>query len=364
MGSTKKTVAVLFGGCSGEHEVSLQSAAAVLDAIDPALYTAVPVGITKDGRWLRCTGGSKTLPAGTWAENALPCRLSPDRGDHGLWERGPDGAWRLMKIDIVLPILHGRGGEDGTVQGLCALAGLPLAGCGTLCSALCMDKDKAHKLAAAAGVETPRGFTVTPADDAGGTAARAAALGLPVFVKPLRAGSSLGVARVESLAALPAALHAAFGYDDTVLVEQAVPGFEVGCAVLGPDAAGRLILGAVDEIELGGAVAQRAGGSGFFDFGEKYSLANSAIHVPARIPAETAARVQAAAAAVYRALGCRGFARVDSFLTPDGRVVFNEVNTIPGFTAHSRWPGMMRAAGYDFKTVVGLILQNAEAEAL
>ncbi len=364
MKNEKTAVAVLFGGCSGEHEVSLQSAAAVLGAIDPALYTAVPVGITKDGRWLRCTGGAKTLANGTWAEGALPCLLSPDRADHGLWVRQADGAWRLERIGIVLPVLHGRGGEDGTVQGLAALAGIPLAGCGTLCSALCMDKDKAHRLAAAAGVETPRGFTVTAADDAGTTAERAAALGLPVFVKPLRAGSSLGVARVQTLAALPAALCTAFAYDDTALVEQAVPGFEVGCAVLGPDAEGRLVLGEVDEIELGGAVAQSAGGSGFFDFTEKYSLANSAIHVPARIPVGAAARVKAAAAAVYRALGCRGFARVDSFLTPDGRVVFNEVNTIPGFTAHSRWPNMMKAAGLGFSEAVARILQNAEAEAL
>lgn len=362
MKPNKMTVAVLFGGCSSEYAVSLQSAAAVLAHLDRERYTVVAVGITKEGRWLRYTGPVSTLEEDTWAQDTarlFPCLLSPDRADHGLWECRPEG-WRLVHLDAVLPILHGRNGEDGTVQGLCELAGIPVAGCGCLCSALCMDKDKAHKLAAVAGVTVPRGFVVTAASDAAVAAENAETLGWPLFVKPLRAGSSLGVTRVTRRENLPAALQAAFAFDREVLVEQAVPGFEVGCAVLGPDENGALLVGEVDEIELGAAV--RNEGSGFFDFSEKYTLVNSAIHVPARIPPETAERIQKTAATVYRALGCRGFARVDLFLTPHGGIYFNEVNTIPGFTAHSRYPNMMKAAGYGFSDVLDRILASALAQ--
>ena len=356
----RKTIAVIFGGTSGEHAVSLQSAAAVLDAIDRRQYDVIAVGITRAGRWLRYDGPFAAIAGGGWEQAGTPCLLSPDRADHGLLCRRPDGGFCTVPVDIALPILHGRGGEDGTVQGLCELAGIPVAGCGTLASALCMDKHRAHLLAAQAGVAVPRGFTLTRADSAETAAARAEALGWPLFVKPLRAGSSLGVTRAAAREALPAALCAALRYDDEVLVEKAVPGFEIGCAVLGPDKNGALLLGAVDEIELGAAVHSGQAGGGFFDYTEKYTLQHSAIHTPARIPAGTAAQAQQTAAAVYRALGCRGFARVDLFLTPAGEIVFNEVNTIPGFTAHSRWPAMMRAAGYPFTEMVGAILAQAE----
>lgn len=348
----KKNVAVLFGGCSTEHAVSLQSAHAVLCHLDKEKYAPIPVGITRDGRWFRYTGPADALPGGRWADDAahlVPAILSPDRSVHGLVEFLPDGSARTTRLDAVLPILHGKNGEDGTVQGLCELAGIPLAGCGTLSSALCMDKHRAHLLAQLAGVQTPRAFVLRPLDTAEDAATQAEGLGYPLFVKPVRAGSSFGVTRVARREALPAALHEAFRHDAEVLVEQAIPGFEVGCAVLGPDAAGRLVTGEVDEIEL-------AGGDGFFDYTEKYTLKTSAIHVPARIPAQKAAEIKQAAQAVYRALGCTGFARVDLFLTPEGGIFFNEVNTIPGFTAHSRYPSMMKAAGLGFAQVLDLIL--------
>lgn len=208
-----------------------------------------------------------------------------------------------------------------------------------------MDKDRAHKLAALAGVEVPPSTVFGREAEMGAIAAAAETLGWPLFVKPVRAGSSFGITRVEGPERLAAAVAEAFLHDGEVILEQAVPGFEVGCAVLGNDA---LTVGVVDEIELS---------QGFFNYEEKYTLKTSAIHCPARIPEEAAARVQQAARKVYRALGCRGFARVDFFYTPDGRVVFNEANTIPGFTAHSRYPSMMRGVGLEFPALVTKLIE-------
>ena len=342
---TIQTILVLFGGCSTEHEVSLQSAAAVLAHIDPARFRALPVGITREGRWLRYLGPISALPGGKWqqAGPCVPCTLTLDRGGCALlWL---DGSGRRETFDAAFPVLHGKNGEDGTIQGVFALAGVPVVGCGVLASALAMDKDRAHKLAELAGVAVPESAVFARGAAAADIHAAAERLGWPLFVKPVRAGSSFGVSRVADPAVLDAAVQEAFCHDAEVLLEQAVPGFEVGCAVLGNDV---LTVGAVDEIELA---------QGFFDYEQKYTLKTSAIHCPARIPAEKAAEIQVAARAVYRALGCRVFARVDLFLTPDGRVVFNEVNTIPGFTAHSRYPNMMQAAGLDFGTLITRMIE-------
>lgn len=241
-------------------------------------------------------------------------------------------------------MLHGKNGEDGTIQGLFELAGVPVIGCGALSSALCMDKVRSHQLAALAGVAVPKGTVVTRPYDPEALAEAARSIGYPLFVKPVRAGSSFGVTRLEGPEGLIPAVEGAFRHDREVLLEEAVPGFEVGCAVLGN---GELTVGLVDEIELSG---------GFFNFEEKYTLKTSAIHCPARIPQEKAAEIQAAAKVIYRALDCRVFARVDLFLTPVGKIVFNEVNTIPGFTSHSRYPTMMKGIGLDFSALVDRII--------
>ena len=235
--------------------------------------------------------------------------------------------------------------------GLLALAGIPCVGCGVLASALCMDKDAAHRLARAAGVEVPPCAVLHAPPRPEVLAACTHGLRYPLFVKPACAGSSFGVTRVETPDALPAAVAEAFRHDGKVLVEQAVPGFEVGCAVLGAGEA--LTVGEVDEIELA---------HGFFDYTEKYTLETARIHMPARLSLAERDRVREAAKTVYRALCCTGFARVDLFYTPDGRIVFNEVNTIPGFTEHSRFPGMMRGAGVEFGPLVERLLEQAVAD--
>ena len=342
----KKNIAVIFGGCSPEHTVSLASAAAVIRNIDAEKYEVIQLGITEGGEWFRFYGSPDDIEANTWRADrtkCIPAVISPDRDQHGILEFRLSGV-RTTRLDAAFPVLHGRNGEDGTVQGLCELAGIPLIGCGTLSSALCMDKDRAHKLVMLAGVAVPRSVLLEKLPTSAELAALADGVGYPLFVKPVRAGSSFGVARVEAPSELRAAVRNAFHYDNSVLLEEAVPGFEAGCAVIGNS---ELVTGRADEIELSG---------GYFDFEEKYTLKTSKIHMPARVDAATEQRLRETACRIYRALGCRGFARVDMFLTPDKRIVFNEVNTIPGFTSHSRFPKMMSGVGYDFPALVDALI--------
>lgn len=340
-----KQILILFGGCSTEYGVSLQSAHAVLTHLDRARYCPVPVGITRQGQWRYYTGSLGAIPDDRWLEEpGVPCTLCLDRGARALLLL--DGTGRRLPFDAAFPVLHGKNGEDGTLQGLLELAGVPVIGCGTLSSALCMDKDRAHKLAALAGVQVPRSVLFRRGAGVEELKEAADTLGYPLFVKPVRAGSSFGVTRVTGPEQLAGAAESAFSNDRELLLEEAVPGFEVGCAVLGTE---ELIVGAVDEIELS---------QGFFDFEEKYTLKTSAIHCPARISPQKAAEIQQAARTIYRALDCKGFARVDLFLTPEGGIVFNEVNTIPGFTAHSRYPNMMKAVGLDFSHLISRIIET------
>ncbi len=343
----KRTVAVLFGGCSSEYSVSLASAQAAVQHMDRERYTPVLIGISRSGAWLHYTGPVERMAEDTWNDPrwCAPAVVSLDRGDQTLLVRRGEQIERIH-LDAAFPVLHGKNGEDGTVQGVFELAGIPLVGCGVLASALCMDKDRAHKLAAVAGVNVPNSFVLRQGE-AQEAASRAEVLGYPIFVKPVKAGSSYGVTKVTERGQLAAAVELAFSHDDAVLLEECISGFEVGCAVLGNDV---LTVGAVDEIELQ---------SGFFDYTEKYTLKTAQIHVPARIRPEQSAQIQETARTVYRALGCRGFARVDLFLDAQGRIVFNEVNTIPGFTAHSRYPSMMKAAGLSLQEVLTAVIELA-----
>lgn len=347
----KTAIAVLFGGRSSEYSVSLQSAQAVLSNLDHARYEVIPIGITREGTWFHYSGPYEALSQDTWhraPEHLTPAVVSPNPSDHGLLIFRDDQT-SVIPLDCAFPVLHGKNGEDGTVQGVFQLAGIPVAGCGVLSSALCMDKDRAHKLASLAGVAVPQSMVLSPKDDPRRAQAFAQGTGYPLFVKPVKAGSSHGITRVQQEDELTQAIQLAFQHDDQVIIEEAIDGFEVGCAVMG---AHDLFVGEIDEIELA---------QGFFDFTEKYNLVTSAIHVPARVRPEVADRVKETSKVIYQALGCSGFARVDCFVTPDERIVFNEVNTIPGFTEHSRFPGMMQAAGLSFPDILDAILKEAMA---
>ena len=344
----KKKIAILFGGCSSEYGVSLQSAHAVISHMDKEKYTPILIGITRQGAWYSFDGDIAEILSDTWHHSAscFPVAVSPDRSEHVLLKYA-DSILEKIPIDAAFPILHGRNGEDGTVQGIFDLAGIPLIGCGVLASALCMDKDRAHKLVRAEGIAVPCSYVFAKDADVGKVLLQAEEMGYPLFVKPVKAGSSFGITKVWDCSDLPTAVESAFEYDDRVIIEETIEGFEVGCAVIGNDG---LTVGEVDEIELA---------DGFFDYSEKYDRKTSSIHVPARIDPDTARRIKQTAQKIYRVLDCRGFARVDMFLSASGEIVFNEVNTIPGFTANSRFPNMLKAVGMSFEEVLSTVIEQA-----
>lgn len=342
----KKRIAVIFGGNSTEYEVSLQSATAVFENINTDKYEVVPIGITREGEWYHYTGKVEEIANNTWFKNATelrPVAVSQNRSVKGFLELTKD-QYHVIPVDLVFPVLHGKNGEDGTLQGIFELAGIPIVGCGTLSSALCMDKDRAHKLVSLAGISVPKSVVFGTFNREEGMREIAAKLSYPLFVKPVRAGSSFGITKVNRAEELDNAIETALKHDTEVVVEEEIKGFEVGCAVLGIE---ELTVGRVDEIELSG---------GFFDYTEKYTLKSSQIYMPARIKAEEEKKIQEAAVAIYKALGCSGFARVDMFYTPAGEIVFNEVNTIPGFTVHSRYPNMMKGIGLDFARMLDQLI--------
>ncbi len=344
----KRKIAILFGGCSSEYEVSLQSSYAVITHIDTKKYELILIGITKTGRWYLYQGEIAKIPEDNWfnTEDCIPVVVSPDKELHGILLLKEQGI-ETLSLDGALPILHGKNGEDGTVQGVLELAEIPIIGCNTMSSALCMDKETAHRLARECGIKVPRSYTISKVEIQKLEQIKVFGeeLGYPLFVKPLRAGSSFGITKVNKPEDLQAAVDHAFEYDSYVILEEMIEGFEVGCAVMGIE---ELTIGAVDEIELS---------DGFFDYTEKYTLKSSKIHVPARISPEKAKEIQDAAAVIYRGLGCSYFARVDMFLTPEGDIYFNEVNTIPGFTSHSRYPNMMKAIGISFEEILSRLLE-------
>jgi D-alanine--(R)-lactate ligase len=334
----------VFGGCSEEHGVSVKSAMQIAANIDTAKFEPVYIGITTSGVWKLCD-----RPCVEW--EAGECRravISPDRETHGLLVVD-DGECRAVRIDAVFPALHGRLGEDGAVQGLLELSGVPYVGCDIQSSAICMDKSLTYVAARDAGIDTPAFSVLSGAE----TTVRNP-LPYPVFVKPARSGSSFGVTKVDGENQLDVAVAAAREYDDKVLIEEAIVGPEVGCAVLGSGSA--LIVGEVDQIELRYGIfrihqeAQPATGS-----------ENAVITVPADLPTETRARIRETARSVYTALGCEGLARVDMFLQADGRIVLNEVNTMPGFTTYSRYPRMMAAAGIALPDLIDRFISLAMA---
>ena len=347
----KKTIAILFGGCSPEYNVSLQSASAVISHINNALYATVLIGITRKGDWLLYEGELSCIPSDTWhtSGKCTPVCFSPDRTNSGFFKYTSAG-FKQIHIDAAFPILHGQNGEDGTVQGMLELAGIPIIGCGCLASSLCMDKYRAHQLVSASGITVPESILIGKSAPIDEVSSLAAVIGYPVFIKPVRAGSSFGISKIHSASNLPAAVHKALVYDDAIILEETISGFEVGCAIIGKD---YLTVGEVDKIEL----AQE-----FFDYDEKYTLKSSQIYVPAPIHPSLAAKIKKTAIKIYHVLGCDGFARVDMFLTESGKIVFNEVNTIPGFTSHSRFPNMLKAAGMTFDQIIERIIEQGLSE--
>ncbi|MEU1481287.1 D-alanine--(R)-lactate ligase [Streptomyces sp. NPDC005760] len=339
-------VGVIFGGCSEEHPVSVKSAREVARHLDLEKYEPFYIGITRTGEWRLCDG-----PGTDWEKgDCHPVVLSPERTTRGLLVLD-QGRYESIALDVVLPVLHGRLGEDGAMQGLLELSGIPYIGCDIPSSALCMDKSLAYLVAGNAGILTPNHWTVLGDEKVGPDQ-----ITYPVFVKPARSGSSFGVTKVARKEELLTAVETARQYDSKVLIEEVVVGSEIGCALLGNET--DLLAGQVDHIALS---------HGFFRIHQEdrpeTGSDNSVAIVPADIPEESRALVVEKAKAVYRALGCQGLSRVDMFLKEDGELVLNEVNTFPGMTSYSRYPRMMAAAGLPLTEVldrlVSLALQRA-----
>ncbi|MCI2421322.1 D-alanine--(R)-lactate ligase [Saccharopolyspora sp. K220] len=336
---TRLKVGVIFGGASEEHPVSIKSAREVARNLDTEKYEPFWIGITADGDWKLCDG-----PAADWENgSARSVTLSPDRSVHGLLVIGQDG-YETVRLDLVFPVLHGKLGEDGAIQGLLELSGIPYVGCDIQSSAVCMDKSLAYTVTKSAGIATPSFWVVAENDKVDPDR-----LPYPVFVKPARSGSSFGISKVTRENELPDALSTARQYDSKVLIEEVVVGSEIGCAVLG-ELFG-LVTGEVDRVDLS---------HGFFRIHQEDSpetgSENSTFIVPADISDESRQLVQETAKTIYRALGCKGLARVDMFLTDDGQVVLNEVNTMPGMTSYSRYPRMMAAAGLSLSDVIDRLI--------
>lgn len=346
----KTKVAVLFGGCSTEHEVSLQSAAAVIAALPRDIYEVLPVGITRDGRWFYYEGAPDRVANDTWLEKGrcIPAFFSPNREMRGLFLL-QDGVPSAAPVDVVFPVLHGKYGEDGAIQGLLELAGIPYTGCGVTASALCMDKDLSKRIAASVGVSSPKSLAFSRETGLAEIVSRAQSLGFPLFVKPACSGSSIGITKAANVHSLVEGVNQAFLHDRKILIEQNLAGWEVGCAVLGNEDP---LLGEIDQIRLLDHL---------YDYEEKYAPSRYSITLPAQIENDVRRRIEFTARTLYKAFGCEGFARVDLFLTEQGEILFNEINTIPGFTLASRYPHMFEAAGISFAQVLDRIIRFALA---
>jgi D-alanine-D-alanine ligase len=362
----KTRVAVVFGGRSAEHAISCVSAGSVLAALDPERYEVVPVGITRDGGWVLHDGGALAIEGGRLPEvtDGTAVSLVGDPAGRGLAVLDPGQAiGRLTEVDVVFPVLHGAHGEDGTIQGLLEMSGLPYVGSGVFASAASMDKEFTKKLLSAAGI--PQGDHVVLRDASGAICpdpdvldeAARERLGLPVFVKPSRAGSSIGITRVTDWAQFPAAVATAAAVDRKVVVEASVPGREIECGVLARPGGG------LPEASLPAEIRLRPG-TEWYDFDAKYLDDAVEFDVPADLTAEQTAAVQEISRRAFLAMDCRGLARVDFFLSTDpatgaDRWVVNEVNTMPGFTPISMFPRMWAATGVSYPELVDRLVASA-----
>lgn len=349
----KTTIAVLFGGVSSEHEVSRMSATSVLNNLDKEKFNVLAVGIKKDGSWHLYPGPTEGLCTGEWeaCKENIPVAFCPGSGMKGL-VAFENGRVRELPVDVVFPVLHGKNGEDGTVQGLLELAGIPYVGCGVLASAVCMDKAVANALFDAAGIPHTKWLSACrweiESDLDGVCDGAIAKLGWPIFVKPANAGSSVGITKAHDRDELKQAIALALENDHKVVFEAFVDGHEVECAVIGSDP----------------AVATRPGeilaGAEFYTYDDKYKNGVSQVVIPARLSEEKLDEVKTYAAMAYTALNCEGLARCDFFVEHGtNRVMINEINTFPGFTPISMYPKLMEHEGTPVPALIDHLIELA-----
>ena len=349
----KMKVAVLFGGASSEHDISLKSASHIIQNIPRNKYDVICIGITKKGRWLYYPGDVSEIESGNWDKDpdCASAVLSPDPLHKGFLVID-NGKVSVKKIDVVLPVLHGKNGEDGTVQGLLELAKIPYVGCGLLASAACMDKAAAHTILEYHGIHMAKWQQIFQREFSHleeRCQEIAGKLGYPLFIKPANAGSSIGVSRAENEQELINGVKQAFIHDDKVIIEECITGRELETAVFGYDAPFASVVGEI------------AACNEFYDFDAKYVLNDSKLTIPAELPIEKAREIQAIAVKAYMAIGCSGLSRVDFFLKENGEVILNEINTMPGFTSISMYPKLMEYMGMKPEYLVDKMIEQAVA---
>ena len=349
----KIKLAIIFGGKSSEYSVSLHSAESAIENIDRTKYDVTLIGISQTGNWYQFTGGVEEVAHDTWQDNPnnVDVILSNNQNYKGFL-KVENNTFSLLEIDCILPILHGKNGEDGTIQGLLALANIPFVGCDHLSSAIAMDKDYTHIICESAGVPMAPYVSYLNSDNFDYIEAfenAQSTLSFPMFVKPANAGSSYGISKVNNKEEFIEGLKFAFKHDKKIIVETGIEGFEVGCAVLGNDYT-NLVVGEIDQINTHNA---------FFDFEAKYEMQNTKILCPAEISDDLKNQVVEMAKKIYKTLGCEGMSRVDLFITPQNTIIFNEVNTIPGFTKASRYPTMMSKVGMNFTILLDRLITLA-----
>ena len=345
----KKTLAVIFGGASSEHEVSRVSCAGVLRALDMSKYDVIKLGITKDGKWLKTHASPEMIEDGSWEELVnFPAFITPDTHIRGIVTIC-GGALEITPVDAAFPVLHGRGGEDGCIQGLFELAGIPYIGAGVAASANCMDKGITKILMHAAGVPQAKWISFYIHEylqDEKKYIYEIEKLNYPVFVKPSSTGSSVGITKAKNKKELTVAIKTAAGYNDKIIVEEFIKCREIEVAVLGnyfPEASG-----------CGEIAPERD----FYDYTAKYRDENSLLYIPARIDAAVTEKVRGLAIKAYRAAGCMGMSRVDFFVDGD-KIIFNEINTIPGFTSISMYSKLFAAAGIPYGELLDRLIELA-----
>lgn len=352
-----QTILVLFGGVSPEHDVSLVSAESVLRNMNKENRRILPVGITKEGKWILFGGDDfADIAANQWEQNPANrvAFLSPVRG-MGLCILNADGSMETVMPDLIFPVLHGENGEDGSIQGLFQIAGIPFVGCGVCAAAASMDKSVTKLIAATTGVRQAQWLTLFRSkfrkDAKKMCDTIMEKINFPIFIKPCSTGSSVGVSKVKNAEQLMTALKNAFQYDKKVLAEEFINGREVEVAVLGNEEPVAATAGEIDA------------GAEFYDYETKYITSTSRPYIPARISEETNAKVRAFAVKIFKALGCAGLSRVDFFVTRDTEeIVFNEINTLPGFTSISMYPKMWIADGVSYAELIDRVIALALEE--
>lgn len=351
--ANKINVAVIFGGNSSEHDVSLVSAYNVIKNIPTEKYDITCVGITKKGTWLYYPGSYENIPDGSWESNpdCTHCILSVDTIHKGFIMLD-NGNYYHRKIDVIFPVLHGKNGEDGTIQGMFELSQIPYVGCGVLASACCMDKAFTHMILEQNGVKTAKFETVLYADvlNLESEVDRVEKkITYPMFVKPANAGSSIGISKANNREELLNAIHLAFAHDTKVVIEETIVGRETEVAVFGFN---DLIASVPGEIETVSTYD-------FYDYKAKYEDKSTILHIPADFDDVTVKKLQDTAKKAYKAMGCQSLSRCDFFVLENGEVILNEINTLPGFTPISMYPKLMNEIGIDYSTLLDNLLTDA-----